>query len=137
VSDVRVFCAGCLVVGGPAYAEDPEFAARVARDPAFSEWPLLVVTDEPARAVRSPMNFLWTTFTRFEPARDIAAAAVTIRRNHLSYSGPIAIDARLKPGFPAELFCDDAVAGRVTRRWTEYFPAGGVAMGDSARAHLD
>ena len=87
VSDVRMFCAGCLVVGGPRYADDPEFAARVARDPAFAGWPLLVVTDEPARAVRSPMNFLWTTFTRFEPARDIAAAEIAIRRNHLSYTG--------------------------------------------------
>ena len=61
-----------------------------------------MVTDEPARAVRSPMNFLWTTFTRFEPARDIAAAEIAIRRNHLSYTGPIVIDARLKPGFPGE-----------------------------------
>ena len=26
------------------------------------------------------------------------------------------IDARLKPGFPAELFCDEATAGTVTRR---------------------
>ena len=137
VSDVRMFCAGCLVVGGPRYADDPEFARRVARDPAFAGWPLLVVTDEPARAVRSPMNFLWTTFTRFEPARDIAAAEIAIRRNHLSYTGPIAIDARLKPGFPGELFCDEAVAETVSRRWTEYFPAGGVEMGDSARAHLD
>jgi len=137
VTDVRVFCAGCLVVGGPGFAGDADFAARVARDPAFEGWPLIVVTDEPARAVRSPMNFLWTTFTRFEPARDIAAAGTAIRHNHLSYTGPVAIDARLKPGFPAELFCDDATAETVSRRWTEYFPAGGVEMGDSARAHLD
>ena len=45
------------------------------RHPAFAGWPLLVLTDEPARAARSPVNFLWTTFTRFEPARDIHAAA--------------------------------------------------------------
>ena len=35
------------------------------------DWPLVVLTDEPARAARSDMNFLWTTFTRFEPAADI------------------------------------------------------------------
>ena len=44
------------------------------RHAAFAEWPLVVLTDEPARAARSDMNFLWTTFTRFEPAADIHAA---------------------------------------------------------------
>ena len=58
-------------------------------------------------------------------------------RHHLSYSGPIVIDARLKTGFPDELFCDDATVATVSRRWQEYFPGGGVEMGDSARAHLD
>ncbi len=82
------------------------------------------------------MNFLWTTFTRFEPARDIHAARTTVRRNHLAYEAPIVIDARTKPGLPRELFCDDETAGVVTRRWREYFPGGGVEMGDSALAHL-
>ena len=136
VGDVLVFCAGCLVVGAPPYRDEPDAAARIAADPAFRGWPLVVVTDEPRRAARSPMNFLWTTFTRFEPARDIHAAATTVRRNHLSYTPPVAIDARLKPGFPAELFCRPDIAGRVTARWREYFPSG-VEMGDSDAAHLD
>ena len=50
---------------------------------------------------------------------------------------PVLIDARRKPGFPRELGCDPETAARVTRRWREYFPAGGVAMGDSESAHLD
>jgi 4-hydroxybenzoate decarboxylase subunit C len=137
VSDVRVFCRGCLVAGARAFADDPDAPARMAAHPSFAGWPLVVLSDEPARAAVSPMNFLWTTFTRFEPARDVHAAAVTLRRNHVSYTAPIVIDARLKPGFPAELFCRDDVAERVTRRWREYFPGGSVEMGDSARGHLD
>ena len=35
----RVFCGGCLVVGGPPAGEDPEAAARLARHPAFEGWP--------------------------------------------------------------------------------------------------
>ena len=136
VTDVRVFCRGCLVVGGRRYAEDPDAATRLASHPAFAGWPLLVLTDEPARAARSAVNFLWTTFTRFEPARDIHAAAVGLVRHHVTYTPPVAIDARLKPGFPDELFCAPDVAATVTRRWKEYFPAG-VEMGDSDRAHLD
>ena len=83
------------------------------------------------------MNFLWTTFTRFEPAADIHAGRQTVVRHHVALSAPIAIDARLKPGFPGELFCDEATAETVTRRWREYFPDGGVEMGDSGAAHLD
>jgi 4-hydroxybenzoate decarboxylase subunit C len=133
----RVFCPGCLVVGGPRYEEEPGAAARFARHPAFAAWPLVVLTDEPRRAAASPMNFLWTTFTRFEPAADLHAAGTEVVRNQVSYRAPVLIDARLKPGFPAELFADSATAATVTRRWREYFPGGGVEMGDSDLAHLD
>jgi 3-polyprenyl-4-hydroxybenzoate decarboxylase len=136
LGEVRPFCAGCVVAGAPPYRDDPDAAARFARHPAFDGWPLVVVSDEPERAVRSPMNFLWTTFTRFEPAADVHARAVRLVRNHPSFTPPIAIDARRKPGLPDELFCDDDTARTVTERWREYFPEG-VEMGDSDRAHLD
>lgn len=135
--DVRVFCGGCLVVGGPFYSSEPDAAARLAGDPALAEWPLVVLTDEPARAARSVMNFLWTTFTRFEPAADVHAADRRIVRNHIAYRSPIVIDARLKPGFPKELEPREDTAALVTKRWTEYFPDGRVEMGDSHRGHLD
>jgi UbiD family decarboxylase len=137
VSDVRVFCGGCLVVGGPPYAEDPEAAPRLAAHPAFAGWPLVVLTDEPARAARSAMNFLWTTFTRFEPAADLHARALTLVRSQPSWTPPVVIDARMKPSYPKELFCDPDTAALVSRRWREYFPGRQVAMGDSDRAHLD
>ncbi|MDP9122872.1 MAG: UbiD family decarboxylase, partial [Acidobacteriota bacterium] len=137
MTEVHVFSPGCLVVGGPPFAADPGAAARFAAHPAFAGWPLLVLTDEPRRAAASSINFLWTTFTRFEPAADLHAAATEIARNHISYRPPILIDARLKPGFPRELSCDAATEATVTRRWREYFPAGGVEMGDAFAAHLD
>ena len=137
VTDVRVFCGGCLVVGGASRTEDADAPARIAADPAFRDWPLIILTEEPARAAASTMNFLWTTFTRFEPAADIHAAERRIVRNHIAYSGPIVIDARLKPDFPKELVCDEATARTVTGRWNEYFPNRKVEMGDSTRANLD
>ncbi|HEX7181392.1 MAG TPA: 4-hydroxybenzoate decarboxylase, partial [Thermoanaerobaculia bacterium] len=137
LTDARVFCPGCLVLGGPSYADDPGAAARFAGHPAFADWPLLVLTDEPGRACASPINFLWTTFTRFEPAADIHAAGTSLVRHHVSYKAPVLIDARLKPAFPAELFCDEETAATVTRRWREYFPDGRVEMGDSDAGHLD
>jgi 4-hydroxybenzoate decarboxylase subunit C len=137
VMEVVEFCPGCLVIGGPAYAEEPGAAARLVRDPAFAGWPLLVLSDEPRRAAASAMNFLWTTFTRFEPAADIVAADTRVVRNHLAYTPPILIDARMKPWYPKELTTDPDTASRVSARWSQYFPGGGVEMGDSERAHLD
>ena len=135
--DVQVYCPGCLVVGAPRHADEPGAAARFASHPAFRDWPLVVLSDEPARAARSDMNFLWTTFTRFDPARDIHAGRQSVVGNHVALGPPIVIDARLKPGFPAELSCDPETATLVSRRWKEYFPQGGVEMGDSEAAHLD
>ena len=37
VSDVRVFCGGCLVVGAPGYAAEPGAADRLAREPVFAD----------------------------------------------------------------------------------------------------
>ena len=83
------------------------------------------------------MNFLWTTFTRFDPASDLTAQSVDLVKNHAAFTPPVVLDARMKSWYPEELFCDDETANLVDRRWKEYFPKGGVEMGDSDRAHLD
>jgi UbiD family decarboxylase len=137
VSGAHVFCGGCLVVGGPGADADPGAAARLAAHPAFAGWPLVVLTDEPRRAAAGVMNFLWTTFTRFEPAADIHAARSRVVRHHVVHEPPVLIDARRKPSFPKELVTDPDTAAVVSRRWREYFPDGRVEMGDSDRAHLD
>ncbi len=137
VERVEVYCPGCLVVEAPKYVSEPEAATRIARHPPFSEWPLLVLVDDAREATRTDARFLWTTFTRFEPAGDIHARKIHLVRNHAAHEAPIAIDARLKPSYPAELFCAPETAKTVTRRWREYFPGGEVEMGDSDVGHLD
>jgi UbiD family decarboxylase len=136
VRKVRVFCPGCLVVEGPRFEQDRGAPARIAQDLAFADWPLLVLSDDADRHVRSTMNFLWSTFTRFDPAGDIHAARTELVANHASFTMPVVIDARMKPSYPVELSCDASTAALVTKRWKEYFPSG-MEMGDSQRGHLD
>jgi len=124
IRDVAVFAPGCLAIEGPSYTTDKEFVKSLAALPAFRDWPLLVVVDNARKATASVTSFLWTTFTRFEPAADIYAAGTHVQRNRISYEGPIVIDARMKPWYPDELQCDDATAALVNRRWSEYFPGG-------------
>ena len=119
----EIFCGGCLVVEGVSFAEDEALAARVAREEVFSEWPLVILHDDVSVARSSP-SFLWSTWTRFEPAADIYASQTTVQRHHLVYKAPIVIDARTKPGFPAELIVRPDIAELVDRRWREYFPKG-------------
>ncbi|HYN25208.1 MAG TPA: UbiD family decarboxylase [Pyrinomonadaceae bacterium] len=123
VVNAEVFCGGCLVIQGVPYEKEPEQAGRLAREPIFSEWPLIVLHDD-VKVARSASPFLWATWTRFEPASDIYAAQTRVQRHHLSYHGPIVIDARTKPGFPAELVVRDDVSAMVDKRWREYFPRG-------------
>ena len=137
VRAVEVFTDGALAVEvGPWRAEDGA-ARRIAEDPAFDGWPLIVLTDDARRATKSAANFLWTTFTRFDPARDLVGRKVELIHHHAAFTPPLVIDARMKAWYPEELFCDPETAATVDRRWREYFPEGGVEMGDSARGHLD
>jgi len=123
VARAEVFCPGCLVIQGASFSEEPEQAARLAHDGSFRAWPLIVLHDN-AEVAKSTIDFLWATWTRFEPAADIYAAETKVVRHHLAYQGPIMIDARTKPGFPDELVARDDIAKLVNNRWREYFPQG-------------
>src|SRR5438874_842835 len=123
VKRAEVVCAGCLVLTGTAYSDDPQQASRLADEPAIAEWPLVVLHDD-ASVAASTTDFLWSTWTRFEPAGDIYAAETNVIRHHLAYRAPIVIDARKKPTLPDELIVRDDIAKLVDRRWREYFPNG-------------
>ena len=133
IRDARPFCPGCLVLEGDA--KDAEEMERLCREPDFQSWPLLILVDSLKKSLKDIPSFLWTTFTRFEPAADIYAGKKEIFRHHLCYSGPILIDARMKPSYPQEVLCDEATSLKVTKRWNEYFPHG-MAMGDSNAGHV-
>ncbi len=122
---VGVYCGGCLVVEGPSYTDDANYAQHLAADAALVEWPLVFLVDN-ADIVAKNITFLWSTFTRFEPAADIYAAGVELRRHHPCYTPPIVLDCRMKPGYPGEVIVDAEVASKVTQRWSEYFPNGDV-----------
>ncbi len=136
IDRAAVFTPGCLVLSGASHGEEPDLAESLAADPVFASWPLVVLVDDAARAAASPINFLWTTFTRFEPEADIHGRGALRAPNRIGYELPIVIDARMKGTYPDELLTDDATRDLVTRRWCEYFPDG-QQMGDSDAAHLD
>ncbi len=118
-----VFAPGALVVEGPTFGKDRDFPSRLATDPAIRGWPLVVLADDAAATARDEKSFLWRVFTRFEPAADLHGRREIVR-NHLAFSAPLVVDARVKPWMPREVETDPETAARVDRRWREYFPGG-------------
>lgn len=136
IRNVKIYTPGCLVVEISGYEEDREAAQELAKIPHFKDWPLVIAVDDAEKTCRSDSSFLWTTFTRFEPAADIYASNYEVKRHHVSYQGPIVIDARMKPWYPKELFCDEDTRKLVDDRWNHYFPSKKIQMGSSDWAHL-
>lgn len=128
ITQAAPFSPGCLVIEG-----NPEALESILLHSDFARWPLIILVDSIAKTLKSTTAFLWTVFTRFEPAADLHAQPKIIR-NHISYSGPLLIDARMKPSYPPEVLCDPVTAKLVSQKWNQYFPAG-MAMGDSDIAH--
>lgn len=124
-SDADVYCPGALAVAGPTYAADADYGQRLASDSRVSDWPLVFLVDDSSVVGRN-VSFLWSTFTRFEPAADIHAATTRIHRHHEVLQAPIVLDCRMKPGYPDELVADPATVRKVSQRWSEYFPDGNV-----------
>lgn len=114
------FCAGFLVVQGPTYEEQKDLATRIARSGAFDGFDLIVLHDD-VKYARSAENFLWATWTRFDPASDIYAKEVAVRNNHIGYAAPVVIDARMKPWYPKEVEPHPDVVRLVNEKWSEYF----------------
>jgi UbiD family decarboxylase len=125
ITKAGVFCAGCLVVESYPYTQDAKVAQRIAEDESLTQWPLVVLVDSVAEATKNASAFLWSVFTRFDPASDIYAASTTLDRHRLQYQAPIVIDARKKPWYPDEVVCDDDTSKLVSARWGEYFPGAG------------
>jgi UbiD family decarboxylase len=116
------FCGGCLVVETDAYENDKDLAQHIMASGAFDDWQLVIVHDRIEYA-RSTEKFLWATWTRFDPASDIYAREVTTRNNHIGYTAPVVIDARMKPWYPAEVGPAEQTVNLVNSSWSEYFPS--------------
>jgi UbiD family decarboxylase len=117
------FLPGTLVVQGLGFREEPDLPGRLAADPALADWPVVVLVDDAKAATASLQEFLWTFFTRFEPAADIhGAAAPLVRRFHAGLEPPVVFDCRMKPWYPHVLEVDPATKRKVDERVGELLP---------------
>lgn len=121
VTKAAPFCAGCLMIEVALHEATEEALKYIAAASALQSWPLVIIVDEIQPLLNNEALFLWTVFTRFEPAADIYSGDVQVYRHHLCYEGPILIDARMKASYPAEVCCDFETQKLVDRNWDRYF----------------
>ena len=124
ITDARIFVPGCVVVSGPSYATEPEFARRIAQAPGLAHFELILLVDDVKECVSSTEKFLWTWFTRFEPANDIYASHMESVRFHTQLKAPLVFDSRMKPWYPDVVEPAPETVKLVDQRWNEYFPEG-------------
>jgi 4-hydroxy-3-polyprenylbenzoate decarboxylase len=121
----RMMAPGILLVAGPPHREkrgeaDPRMEAlalHLDRVPglgdALSGLPLLVVVDDAAFCAVNWENFVWTVFTRSDPATDLYGVGARTRCKHWECREPLIIDARSKPHHAPPLEEDPDVERRV------------------------
>jgi 4-hydroxy-3-polyprenylbenzoate decarboxylase len=76
-------------------------------------FPLIILVDDARFASQSLNNFLWITFTRSNPATDIHGVGEYTRDKHWGCTGPLLIDARVKPHHAPPCLEDPAITRRV------------------------
>ena len=123
VCDPRVFLPGTLVVQGKAYADDKELPVRLAAWEGLGDWPVVLLVDDSRAATENLQEFLWSFFTRFEPAADIYSAKTGVNRFHVGLEEPIVFDCRMKPWYPHVLEVDEETKKLVDGKMSKLVPS--------------
>jgi 3-polyprenyl-4-hydroxybenzoate decarboxylase len=122
LSRPKVFLPGTLVVQGPGYETDADLASKFAQWPGLADWPVVILVDDSNAATLNMQEFLWTFFTRFEPAADIHGAEQSVVRYHVGLKPPIVFDCRMKPWYTEILEVDPETRQKVDARIHEILP---------------
>ena len=117
-----VFMPGTLVVQGCSYSEEPSLAVRLAESRELGNWPTIILVDNSEEATVSTQEFLWTLFTRFEPAADIYGSATAVKRFHVGLEPPVVFDCRMKPWYTDVLEVDPQTKARVDEKFERIIP---------------
>ncbi len=121
IKKAKPYCGGCLLISGELFKASPRLLHELVKQEQehLADWPLVIVVDDVDK-IMNQTTFLWTVFTRFDPAHDIYAHS-TIKHNKIQYQGPIFIDARMKPDYPDELIPREDIVKKVDQRWSTLF----------------
>lgn len=116
-SDPKIVMPGVLAVQGRRFSGGQDIRlladALIPQQVALNGWPLIVVCDDSAFLANNLHNFLWVAFTRCNPSNDVDGVGAFTRHKHWGCTGPVILDARVKPHHAPPLIADPVVECRV------------------------
>ena len=110
---------GVVCISAPVYTTAQEAVGQInALDAQLSNTPLdgvaiIVICDDANFTAKTLNNYLWVTYTRSNPSHDIYGIGAFTQYKHWGCTGPLVIDARIKPHHAPVLIKDEAVEKRV------------------------
>lgn len=131
-SEPRFALPGVLMVSAPPYQdmksaeEEARKFAKLMPEAGMEEIPLIVLCDDAEFAAKKLNNFLWVTFTRSNPSYDIYGVGSFTDHKHWGCTGPLVIDARIKPHHAPPLVEDPKVTARVDQLAAKGGPLNGI-----------
>ena len=125
---------GILLVEGPACKEYRpgedlnllRFSKKYTADDPINAFPLIVVVDDSLFCAAALNNWLWTCFTRSNPATDSYGIESFSLAKHWGCSGSLIIDARSKPHHAPPLIDDPAIEEQVNQLAVNGGPLQGI-----------
>jgi 4-hydroxy-3-polyprenylbenzoate decarboxylase len=119
--DPRICIPGVLAIEGPACQPGPgtndhdmeTFCQAFHPEQSINQFPLIIIVDDSRFVTESFRNFLWTVFTRSNPADDIHGIGASTIAKHWQCQGSLVIDARIKPHHAPPLIEDPEVTRKI------------------------
>ena len=118
----QIVAPGIIAIEAPRFIDSESskdlrtFVRTMADRRSFETLPLITLVDDSDFTARSMSNWLWTTFTRSNPACDIDGIGGKSVNKHWGCSGALVIDARIKPHHAPPLIEDPEVTAKVDAR---------------------
>lgn len=133
LQQLQGFAQACLVMPGVVAISMPKFStygethAQIQMlqeqlkdsDAALHEVPMIVLADDAAFVAATLKNFLWVAFTRCNPSHDMYGINESVTNKHWGCTGPLLIDARIKPHHAPPVEKDPAIEKQIDRLYVK------------------
>ena len=115
--DAAVCLPGVLAIAGPSFQAGGDDVSHLCHHLAacsgLKKFPLVILVDDAKFCAEHINNFLWTVFTRSNPAVDIHGVNSFTTNKHWGCEGALVIDARIKPQHAPPLVEDPEITASV------------------------
>ncbi|HBL44430.1 MAG TPA: 3-octaprenyl-4-hydroxybenzoate carboxy-lyase [Planctomycetaceae bacterium] len=129
-SQPRLCRPGIVAIKAPAFQNQNQdlrrFSSELPASHSLNQFPLIVLVDDSEFTAASLNNFLWTVFTRSNPASDLDGVDAFTENKHWGCRGALVIDARIKPWHAPPLIEDPDNTRRVDQLGAPGGPLHGI-----------